>query len=101
MLKTGDASEERLARIDKLTGKLAEVTRSAFAYVIGKELAMLGDMKRAETYWRRAVVTPGGDSCCSSLAGFELARLHGTSRPDDDVLDESDLWPAPQAADAH
>ena len=39
---------------------------------------------------------PNRDVYYATLAGFELAKRHGTSRPDDDVLDEEDLWPRPQ-----
>ena len=62
------------------------------------ELDALGKKDEAEKYWRRAIVTVDADVTAATLAGFELAKRHGTSRPDGDVLDEDDLWPAPQSA---
>jgi hypothetical protein len=56
------------------------------------ELDALGKKEEAEKYWRRCLVTPEADWGSTTLAGFELAKRHGTSRPDDDALDESDLW---------
>ena len=54
--------------------------------------------EEAEKYWRRSLVTSGRDITAATLAGFELAKRHGTSRPDGDALDEDDLWPALQSA---
>ncbi|MHB8972267.1 MAG: tetratricopeptide repeat protein [Pirellulaceae bacterium] len=96
LMKSGDASEERLARIDELLQAVEPTSRGAFAYCLGKELDDLGKKSEADKYWRRSLVVPRYDIPTSTLAGFELAKRHGTSRPDDDVLDEDDLWPQPQ-----
>ncbi|MHB8952871.1 MAG: tetratricopeptide repeat protein [Pirellulaceae bacterium] len=95
LMKSGDASKERLSRLDELLVAVDETTRSAFAYFLGKELHVLGKSSEADLYWRRALVLPNHDVACATLAGFELAKRHGTSRPEDDVLEEEDLWPLP------
>jgi len=94
-LKTGDTSPERLEKLDGLVAPIDSAGRSAFTYVVGRKLAALGQPEAAEKYWRRALVTPGYHTDAATLAGMELAKRHGTSRPDDDVLDEEDLWPKP------
>ena len=95
LLKTGDTSGERLEKIERLLGPIEPAHRSAFAYFLGRELAALGQTEEAEKYWRRALVLPGRDLSCATLAGMELSKRHGTSRPDDNVLEKSDFWPAP------
>jgi tetratricopeptide (TPR) repeat protein len=99
LIKTGDASDNRLADIEKLLVELAPNTRGAFAYFVAKELEFLGKEKEAEKYWRRALTIPASDPNYATLAGKELADRHGTSRTDDDALDESDLWPPLAEAD--
>jgi len=96
LLKTGDPSEDRLERIDQRLAKVDESTRSAFSYFVGSELHALGKLDAADKYWRRALVSPIYAPCCATLAGNALAQRHETSRPDEDVLDQSDLWPARQ-----
>lgn len=95
LIKTGDASPQRLEKLDELLGSTAPDLRSVSAYAIGQELAALGQAEAAERYWRRALVIPGRNTHAATLAGMELAKRHGTSRPDDDVLDKDDLWPKP------
>ena len=94
--KTGDASPERLEELNTLLRSVDLNSRSVFAYAIGQELATLGQSEVAEEYWRRALITPNYNTYAATLAGMELARRHGTSRPDDDALDETDLWPKPE-----
>ncbi len=94
LLKSGDASPDRLDRIEEMLMKIEENTRSAFAYFIGNELNELGQSEKAEKYWRRAMVLPRYDPNYATLAGSTLAKRHETSRPDDDRLDKDDLWPA-------
>jgi hypothetical protein len=93
LLRTGDASQQRLDNIDELLCRLKPRVRSQFAYFVGKELDALEKSAEAEIYWRRSIVSPLFDLHCATLAGHELAMRHGTSRPDDDELDEGDLWP--------
>jgi hypothetical protein len=93
LMESGDASDERLSRIDELLCAVDPRTRSTYAYYVGKELETLGKEAEAEKYWRRSLVTPSFDIPCATLAGFELAKRHKTSRPDDDALDAEDLWP--------
>lgn len=93
--KTGDASPERLEKLDELIGAVDSASRSIFAYAVGQELAALGQLEAAEKYWRRALVIPGYNTYAATLAGMELAKRNGTSRQDGDVLDEGDLWPKP------
>jgi len=100
LMKSGDASDERLARIEELLQATDPSTRGAFAYYLGKELDDLGKKADADKYWRRSLVMPNYDLPSGTLAGFELAKRHGTSRPDDDVLDEEDLWPLPPVKNA-
>ena len=95
-LRTGDTSPERLQELDKLVAAVDANTRTMYSYFIGKELAAAGKQAQAELYWRRALVTPDPNTNCSNLASMELAKRHGTSRPDDDVLDNTDLWPKPE-----
>ena len=85
----------RLARIDNLVGDIDPSTRAAFAYFVAQELDALEKTAEADKYWRRALVIPDHDALYGTLAGWKLAKRHGTSRPDDDVLDETDLWPLP------
>jgi len=94
LLKSGDASEERLEQLEKMLTDIEEITRSAFAYFVGRELDELGKSEEAEKYWRRAMILPNYDLYYATLAGNALAEHHGTSRPDDDRLDKGDLWPA-------
>ena len=98
LMKTGDASEPRLAQVDKLLSELDFSARSDFAYFVAQELATLGKTAEAEQYWRRSLVLPGRDPIYATLAGVELAKRHGTSRPDDDELGADDLWP-PEPSD--
>ncbi|NLX55886.1 MAG: hypothetical protein GXY58_12290 [Planctomycetaceae bacterium] len=98
LLESGDASDERLSRLDELLGAVGALERSAYAYYVGKELEALGKQAEAEQYWRRCLQTPGHDLPAATLAGYALAKLHGTSRPDADALDADDLWPPLSAA---
>lgn len=93
LLKTGDTSAERLEKLEELLCAMDSNIRTLYAYFVGRELAAAGKEKEAEKYWRRAITTANANTNCSTLAGMELAKRHGTSRPDDDVLDEEDLWP--------
>jgi len=94
LLRTGDASEERLKQIEELLVKVDDNARSAFSYFVGKELNAMGKWKEGDTYLRRALVLPFNEPRYATLAGNDLAERHGTSRPEDDVLDQTDLWPA-------
>ncbi len=93
LLKTGDTSAERLEKLDELLCDMDANTRTLYAYFVGRELAAAGNQEEAEKYWRRVITTADANTNCSTLAGMELTKRHGTSRPDDDVLDEGDLWP--------
>ena len=93
LIKTGDASTERLAKIEKSLANVESITRSSWAYLLGQELEYLGKHDEAEKYWRRSLTTPSCDMAAVTLAGFALSKRHGTSRPDDDAWDENDLWP--------
>ena len=99
LMKSGDTAPERLQEIDALLGDVDETTRSAFAYFIGRELEARGDTTQAERYWRRSIAMPHRDEHFATLAGCELAKRHGTSRADDDQLDQDDLWPAAAVQD--
>lgn len=99
LMKTGDCSPERLAKIEQ---RLSELDASGFAISacdLAMELSALGKTEEAEKYWRRCLVTADADWGSATLAGYQLAKLHGKSRPDDDVLDESDLWPPLKAVE--
>jgi tetratricopeptide (TPR) repeat protein len=98
IMKSGDASPEKLAKIEELLSAIGPEARTSLAYCLGKELDALGKKEEAEKYWRRCLVTSGRELTAATLAGFELAKRLKTSRPDGDVLDETSLWPAPQAA---
>jgi tetratricopeptide (TPR) repeat protein len=98
LMKSGDASPEKLAKIEELLSVNVAGVRTGLATCLALELDALGKKDEAEKYWRRAIVTVDADVTAATLAGFELAKRHGTSRPDGDVLDEDDLWPAPQSA---
>ena len=93
LMKTGDASADRLAKIEKLLMEVDGGSRAAYCGDLAMELDALGKKEDAERYLRRCLVNPDGNWAHTTLAGFELAKRHKTSRPDDDVLDESDLWP--------
>ena len=95
LMKTGDASPERLGKTEQLICKTDQISRSVLAYYLGKELDALGKQEEAEKYWRRSLTMPCGNMYSATMAGRELAKRHGTSRPDDDELDASDLWPLP------
>ena len=97
LMRSGDASEKRLGRIDELLGKVEENTRSAYSYFVGMELDKLGKTEVADLYLRRSLITPAYDPIYATLAGKALAGRHGTSRPNDDALDDGDLWPQPEA----
>ncbi len=98
LLATGEATEEQLKQIDELVGATDASTRSAFAYHVAQELVALGKAAAAQTYFRRAVLLSGPEYMYPTLAGAELVRLQGTSRPDDDLLDANDLWPPLETA---
>ncbi len=95
MLMTGDASDERLRKIDDLMRNVDLPTRCAFAYHVAKELDALGRMSKAEEYWRRSLNMPIRTNEYRTLSGMELVKRHRKSRPDDDVLSQKDLWPQP------
>ena len=92
LMKTGDASPERLGKIEQLLLEVDSGGRAIYACELGMELDALGKKAEAEKYWRRCLVTPEADWGSTTLAGFALAKRHGTSRPDDDALDATDLW---------
>ena len=96
LLRSGDASEVRLRKIDEQLPKLISSTRSAFSYFVGAELDKLEKPKEAEKYWRQALVFPHYEIFYGTLAGSSLAERHETSRPDDDILGTDDLWPGQQ-----
>jgi tetratricopeptide (TPR) repeat protein len=96
LLKNGNPSPERLAKIDEAFLKIDDEHRSsavAWCYLIGTELESLGNKKEAEKYWRRALVDAGKQQVLATLAGDKLVKLHGKSRPDKDELTAADLWP--------
>ncbi len=93
LMKTGDASADRLAKIEKLLMEVDGFSRADYCGDLAMELNALGKKEDAERYLRQCLVNPDGNWAHTTLAGFELAMRHKTSRPDDDVLDESDLWP--------
>lgn len=95
LIRDGNASEDRLRELETALSEVAAPTRSAFAYFVGTELAELGKQQEAEKYLRRAMLPPARDLIYGTLAGWRLAQENGTSRPDDDVLAEEDLWPQP------
>ena len=93
LIKSGEASVERLKRIDNLLAEIGDGSCSAFAYFVGKELHGLGKSDEAERYWRRALALAYQDPLYATLAGNSLAKIHGTSRPDNDRLGKDDVWP--------
>jgi tetratricopeptide (TPR) repeat protein len=95
LMRSGDASKERLDTLESLLTALDSTSRTAFAYHVAKELDHLKQTAQAELWYRHALVLSGREALRATLAGAELVRRHGTSRPNDDVLDETDLWPAP------
>ncbi len=93
LMKTGDASADRLAKIDARLCAAGPEYYPEFAYFVGKALEDIGESAQAEKYWYRCVRIPDRNWVYTTLSGAELVKRHGTSRPDDDVLDEDDLWP--------
>ena len=93
LMKSGDDSTARLEKLEKLLSEIDATACDALSYFVGKELDALGKKDEAEKYWRRSLTIARYDTATATLAGFELAKRHGTSRPDDDVLDEDDRWP--------
>jgi hypothetical protein len=96
LMRTGDASPGRIASVEASIAAIDDndrTTRCAMNFYAGAELEALGQINEAEKFWRRSLVEPIHDRYVSALAGAKLAKLHGTSRPDDDALDETDLWP--------
>lgn len=94
-MRDGKADQQRVDQLEALITPLDSTARTAFAYYIAKELDHLGQSALTDNWYRRALVQSGRETLSGTLAGAELARRHGTSRPNDDVLDETDLWPAP------
>ncbi len=92
LVKSGDASKTRLDRIEQLLFELPLGSRCPFAHYLGVELLALGKKDEAEKYWRHVLTAAPRDDWAATLSGIELAKLHGTSRPDGDVLDGSDVW---------
>jgi len=89
--------QEQLDKVDSLLRKLPPESQSmvsVLCYSIGNYLAAAHRNEEAEEYWRRSLVVPTYDLPSATLAGKALADLHGTSRPDDEELDQDDLWPA-------
>lgn len=99
VIETGEVSDEQLAKIEKLLEATVSNTRGAFSYFLAVELNVLGKIDEARKYWMRALTLPAPDPGYATLAGFQLAKLDGTSRPDGDALDAADLWPQPAPED--
>jgi tetratricopeptide (TPR) repeat protein len=95
LARSDATSPQQLKNLEIVLGKVEPVTRSRLAWLLGNEFQRLGHSELAETYWRRSLILSTPFLGCSTVAGMQLARLHGTSRPDDDVLNEEDLWPTP------
>jgi tetratricopeptide (TPR) repeat protein len=93
LLRSRDVSQTRLSKLEQQLRDLPERDRSVLAYFLGQELDRRSKGAEAELYWRHSLVTPGGHRHFRTLAGAELARRRGTSRPDEDVLNQEDLWP--------
>lgn len=99
LIKSHDMSPERLAELEtKIAAIKVESTRSSYCYLVGTELSILGEEELAEVYWRRALTTPQFDLFDATLAGRELSMRYGTSRPEENVLGKSDLWPGRKEA---
>jgi tetratricopeptide (TPR) repeat protein len=75
-------TDVQLADADKLLAGFSFADRSNCAYFLGEMLALQGDQKHAEKYWRIALESGQFDSRHATLAGQRLAERHGTSSPD-------------------
>ena len=80
LMKSGDASAARLEKLEKLLSEIDATACAALSYFVGKELDALGKKDEAEKYWRRSLTIARHDTATATLAGFELAKRHGTSR---------------------
>ena len=80
-MKSGDDSTARLEKLEKLLSEIDATACDALSYFVGKELDALGKKDEAEKYWRRSLTIARYDTATATLAGFELAKRHGTSPP--------------------
>ncbi|MEM9354150.1 MAG: hypothetical protein AAGA92_14165 [Planctomycetota bacterium] len=92
-LQSGEITDGTMEQIDTAMALVGDRVVSSFGYIVGKELIELGDVEAGEAYLRRSLVLPYREPWYSTLSGSLLAVRHGTSRPDDAVLTEADLWP--------
>lgn len=99
LLRSGEASPEVLAHINSRLLATTPTLRGEMAYIVGQELAALGQAEQAELYWFRALANPGESDVHGTLAGWELARRRITSRPDQRAFREGEIWPAEPAND--
>lgn len=93
LLEHGKVEPATLRKLEELLEEVPlESTRAAFAYFAANELDALGEKELAVKLWTKALRMPSGDFNYSTLAGHELSKLHGTSRPDGDELTQDDFW---------
>ena len=101
LLQTGDGSVARLREIDQLLRTTTSTAHGEFAHIVGQELQAMGRTGEAELYWRRTLANPGGGVHYSTLAGWELAKRHITSRDEQEELPAGAAsWPEAEDATA-
>ena len=75
-------TDAQLEDAEKLLTGFSFADRSNCAYFLGEMLALQGDQKHAEKYWRITLDSGQFDNRHATLAGWRLAEKHGTSTPD-------------------
>lgn len=74
-------SEEERAAVDKSLESLDRRWRCDYEYFLGRALDLGGETELADSYLTRAVTRGPYARHNSTLAGYYLAKRHGTSRP--------------------
>jgi tetratricopeptide (TPR) repeat protein len=78
----GQLSDEEIAQADKLFDEFGPLSKTSYCYFFGEQLALHGDSENAQKYWRIALDAGQYNKYNATLAGYRLAELNGTSRPD-------------------
>ena len=78
----GQLSEEEIAAADKLFEEFGPLSKTSYCYFFGEQLALHGDTENAQKYWRIALDAGQYNKYNATLAGYRLAEINGTSRPD-------------------
>jgi len=98
MLRAKKIDDQLLERLEQKILALEPLDACLVSYLIGQELLGRNQPKQAEPFLRRCYRCRRQELTYYTLAGYQLSKQFGTSRPDDDEMGPDDFWP-PQPAE--